>query len=315
VLKATVPLAVLGLAALVTGRMLAPAVTGVGAEGVVRALRVVGSLCSQWFVFAAMMTAIVAIMAASRSRLPIGVRIAALALGGFAVLPTMWALFQPMPDLSAALVAGSASLLALAAVPSTLRPPFARGPGLVVAFIALGGLLRLGAVALALRTTTYAGAARGLATGSFLVDAVAVAIALVWIASRNKKLTSPSTLAVLAVALLITRQALAGQAPDAHGLDLMAWRSASRLLSLPEPSVPLALRVFVSVLAPLTAVAALFARDTLAPLAAAVALALSARGAVEMPPCALMLMVAALGAALTASDPRALWRSLASSRS
>ncbi len=65
----------------------------------------------------------------------------------------------------------------------------------------------------------------------------------------------------------------------------------------------------------LAAVAALLARGAVAPLGAAVALALAARGAVEMPPCALMLLVGALAAARTARDERALWASLARSRS
>jgi hypothetical protein len=70
------------------------------------------------------------------------------------------------------------------------------------------------------------------------------------------------------------------------------------------------LQVFVGFLAPLTALAALFARDVLAPLGAAVALALAAHGAVEMPPCALMLVVAALGAGLTARDGHGMWAAL-----
>ena len=74
--------------------------------------------------------------------------------------------------------------------------------------------------------------------------------------------------------------------------------------------MPLALRVFVSFLAPLVAVAAIFTRGTLAPLGAAVALALAARGSVEMPPCALMLVIGALGLALAAHEGKGLWAAL-----
>jgi hypothetical protein len=277
-----------------------------------------------------MMIAIVSVLAASRSRLPLGLRMAALMLGGFAVLPTVWALHQAVPELSAALVAASASLLALLTVPTMLRVPFARAPGLVIGLVALGGLIRLGAVAIAyqagvIRFGNLVTLARGVAAASFLCDAVAVAVALAWVASQARRrsaagdpprsgLTSPITLVVLALGLFLTRQALAGQASDAHGVDLLCWRAAARLLSRPDAALPLGFRIFVSFLAPLAALAALSARGSVAPLGAAVALALAARGAVEMPPCALMLMVGALGAALTARDERALWAALSQSR-
>jgi hypothetical protein len=152
--------------------------------------------------------------------------------------------------------------------------------------------------------------ARGVSAAALLCDAAAIAVAMVWIASRGKRLTSPAGLAILVLALFVTRHALAGQAPDAHGLDLLCWRAAGRLMSRPDASLPLVLRIFVAVLAPLAAVGALFSRGALAPLGAGVAFALAARGAVEMPPCALMLMVGAIGVALTAHDGRTLWASL-----
>ena len=119
---------------------------------------------------------------------------------------------------------------------------------------------------------------------------------------------SPVTLAILAIALICSRQALAGQPYEASGINVLFWRSATHLRSVPDAGVPLGFRVFVSFLAPLVAVGALFVRDPLgAPFGAVVALALAARGAIEMPPCALMLILAALGAALTASSGRGLW--------
>ena len=325
VLRAATPLAILGLVALVMGRVIAPAVksVGVGMGWLVSLLGLVGALASQWFAFAAMMIAIVAVLAASRSRLSLGVRIAALSLGGFAVLPTIWAVQQPVPDLSAALVAASASLLALIAAPTILRAPFTRAPGLVIGLIAFGGVVRLAAIGGALQGTlprigSLLPFAPPRATGALLCDTAAIAVALVWIAAQKKKLTSPGTLAILALAMLLTNQALAGQSPDAHGFKLLCWRAASRLVTRPEASLPVAFQIFVGFLAPLTAAAALTARDGVislgVPLGAVVALALAAHGATEMPPCALMLMVSALAAAMAASDGRALWASLARSR-
>jgi hypothetical protein len=316
-LTLTAPLAALGLLALFTGRVLGPAVAGVGVGmgKLVFVLGLVGDVSSQVFAFAAMMAAVVTILAASRSRLPVVVRVGALTLGGFAVLPTVWALHQTVPDSSAALVAACASLLALLVAPVALGTPFTRAPAVVVGLVALGSLVRLVAVAVAfqgsaLHVANFGGLARGIAAGALLLDAAAVAAALVWISSLGKKLTSPGTLVILALALFLTRQALAGQSSDAQGLDLLCWRAAGRLLDRPEAALPLALRIFVAFLAPLAAVRALFARGALGPLGAGVALALASRGALEMPPCALMLIVGALAVALTARDGRALWASL-----
>ena len=323
VLELMTPLAALALVALFTGRVLAPALKGVsvGTGKLVYTVALTGDVSSQVFAFMGMMTAMVAVLAAARSRLPLGVRLVVLALGGFAVIPTVWALHQPVNDVSAALIAVSAGVLALVVVPSALRAPFARTPGVVIGLVALGGLVRLGAVGLAFQSGQprfgYLGAAaREVATAALLCDAAAVAVALLWVSQRSRaarpgKLTSPVTLVILAVALGCTRQALAGQPFDAPGIDVLFWRAATHLRSVPEAALPLGFRVFISFLAPLVAVGALVVKDPLgARLGAAVALALAARGAVEMPPCALMLIIAALGTALTASDGRSLWAAL-----
>jgi hypothetical protein len=310
VLRATVPLAALGVFALLTGRVLAPALKGVavGTGTLVHWLGKVGAVSSQVFAFVATMTTIVMIMTAARSRLPAYARFSGLLLGGFAVLPTIWALQQTIPELSAALVAGSAALLALLAASAAIASPFARGPALVVGLVALAGLVRLLAIGLG-----YGAAGLGvpaLAVVSFVCDGLALGVALAWIAARNRKLTSPWTALALLLALIATRQALAGQVPDPRPLDLFCWRSASYLLTAPFVPVPAALRIFVAFLAPLTAIAALLSREAIRPLAAAVALALASRAALEMPPCALMLIVGALATALTAHDRRAFWASL-----
>ena len=320
VLEAMRPLAAVGVLAMVLGRALAPALagSGVGMSGLIHGVGLAGAVASQIFALVAMMVAILAVLAASRSRLPLAVRVGALTLGGFAILPTVWALHQPVPDLSAALVGGSAALLALAATPSALRSPFARGPAIVVGLVALGGLVRLGAVALAIQAAVpgwsrLAPVANVAATAAFLSDTLALAVAVGWIAARSRRLSSPSSMVLLALALLCTRQALAGRADDLRPLDVMLWRAAARLTSRPDPALPIAFQVFVAFLGPIVAASALLARSTsgpLAPVGAAVALALCARGSVEMPPCALMLMVAAVGLALSAHEGRGVWAAI-----
>lgn len=311
--QAVYPLAVFAVVAVFVGRAFAPSSAGViaGVSKLVHVIGLTGAVVSQIFTFAAMMVAVLSIFAAARSRLPLPARLGAISLGGFAVLPTLWAVHQPVPELSAALLGASASLVALLSAPTARRAPFARSAAVVVTLVAMGGLLRLGAVALALRgAPQHAVLVRVLSTAGFLADTCAVAAAVGWIAAQSRKLTSPASFAVIGFALLATRAALNGAGDSLRPADVFFWRVAERLTTRPLPAVPLGFQIFVGFLAPLVAAWSLGSRGSLAPVAGAVALALCAHGAVEMPPSALMLIVAGLGLALTAHDGRSLWASL-----
>jgi hypothetical protein len=307
-------LAVLGLLAMLLGRTLGPSLAGVyvGADAIVQAVGTAGDVASQTFAFFAMLTAIVAVLAVARSGLPIAVRFSAVSLGGVGVLTTLWALHEPVPTPSACLVSGCASLVALLAAVSALRTPGARGAAAVVGLVALGAFVRLAGVALVLETepargSRIAAVAGGCATASFVVDALAAVTALGWVARaariaarRGPRLVSPWVLGPLVLAMFGARWALLGRSAEAPPVALLLWRCALHLLTLPDPSLSTELRVFLAFLGPLTAAAALLARGPAPAFGAAVALALLARGSVEMPPCALMLMIGALGLGLAA---------------
>lgn len=321
VIHALRPLAIFAVVAVLAGRALAPALAGagVGLGWLVLPVGRFGAIISQVFAFTAMMLTLLTVVVVARSRLPLAARLGAITLGGFAVLPTVWAVQHPVPELSAALVGGSAATLSLLASPTALRAPFARAAGLVIALVAVAGLLRLGAVGLAIKAAAQGGArlapyARAVATAAFLADVLAIASAIGWIGSRGKRLTSPASIAVLGIALVCTRQAMSGRAEGIHPLDIVLWQSAQRLATRPEPALPVAFQIFIAFLGPLVALWAIFARGAVAPIGAAIALALCAHGALEMPPSALMLMMAALGLALTAHGGRGLWAMIGGSR-
>jgi hypothetical protein len=317
-------LAALGLAAVILGRVIGPAFAGVfiGADGLVEGVGTAGDVASQAFAFFAMFTAIIAVLAVARSRLPLAVRFGAISLGGVGILTALWALHEPVPTQSAGLVSGCAAVVALLAAGSAMRAPFARGPAVVVGLVAVGALARLLGVGLALQADGARGArlveiAAGCATVAFVVDAVAVATAVAWVAGaagrdrgRAPRLVNGWTILPLAVAMIGARWALIGEGTDAQPIALLVWRAAVRLLTLPEPGVSTGLRVFFAFLAPLTAAAALLVRGPVPAFGAAVALALLARGSVEMPPCALMLVIGALGLALVSHEGRGLWAAL-----
>jgi hypothetical protein len=324
VLAALPLLAGLGLAALLLGRVLGPAIAGVfvGANGLVQGVGKTGDVASQVFAFAAMLAAVVTVLAVARSRLPLAVRFGAISLGGVGVLTTLWALHEPVPAASAGLVSACAAVVALLAAGSAIRAPFARAPAVVVGLVALGALVRLASVGLAIeadadRAPRLAGIAGGCATAAFAADGLAVAIAVAWVAGARRRagaegprLVNGWTIVPLGLAMIGAWYARIGQGAEPPPAALLVWRAALRLLTLPDPSVSTSLRVFFAFLAPLMAAAALLARGAVPALGAAVALALLARGSVEMPPCALMLMIGSLGLGLAAHEGRGLWAAL-----
>ncbi len=309
--------AAIALVTVLLGRVGAPAVkrAGLVLGGNIDRVERLGNVATQFFAVIAAAAAVGAILSAARSRQPIALRLAALTLGAFVLLPTAWALHEPVRDSSMALVGAGAAGCALVGAVTAFRVPFARHAAAIVGLVSLGGLVRLGAVFFALKALDKAGPvfatlARGTSTVALLLDMLALGVALSWIAARGKKLMSPATLVAVGVTLLATRQALLGQNEEARAVDLFFWRAADLLMMRPDAALPLGLRVFVAFLAPALAAAALASRDGVMAIGACVALALCARGAPEMPLSALMLVIAGLGLPLVASDARAVWGSL-----
>lgn len=328
------PFAMIALFAVVLGRAVGPAAAGIGV-GMNRLIAVVdyaGKITSQLFVMLATIFAVSEILVASRSRLPAAVRYGAPGLGGVVILVSLLAAprREILPASMVGLMAFCAAVLALLSAGSAIRTPFARVAALVVGLVGFAGAVRLLAVGLAYQAaepgwTRLAMAARGLATVGFALELGAVLVATAWLASRARKLTSPVTLLVLAIALLLTRQALRADLDDAGVGSLLLRRAAERLVTRPEPFFPPALSMFVAFLAPLAAGAALLVRGAPPPRAgseqpvgtgvapvppairAALALALLVRGAPEMPVNGLLLVIAALSVALAARDDRGVW--------
>jgi hypothetical protein len=305
--------------AVLFGRALSPSFKGVGTGlgRLIQAVDIAGVVLSYDFIFVAVPIAVVSGLTFLSSEGHRILRVATVVAGGFALVPTAWALHNPLSDLAAAALGIAASCFGLGAAWIAYRAPFARVPALVLGLVSAGSLFRTGGVALAITfcDTTAHGRASAVvtwaATVAFACDTLGIASAVAWIAACSKRVTSPTTIVVLFVALVLTRQALCGgRGDDGHVLNLLLWGASERLMSSPTGSAPLAFRVFIAFLAPLTAIALLMDQRTLPPFGAAVALALAGHGAVEMPPCAWMVILAALAMALVSNNPRAMWDAL-----
>jgi hypothetical protein len=325
VLRLAPPFAALAIVASLLGRAISPSMEGlaVGLGRLIGAVQLSGGVLSQVLAVAAIVLAMAEILVASRSRVPASVRLGSIGLGGAVVLGCFLASprRESLPDLLVVLMSVSAIVFVLLAGASALKPSFSRAAGLVLVLIGAGSLVRLVAVAIASRagtgTTWNVNAVAGaVATVGFLAGVVALAVAAAWIASRSRKLASPGTLIPLALALFLTQRALHADGDDAGAFSVLVHRAVERLLVRPLPLVPMGFQVFVALLAPLLAIAALVSRPArgasaaaLAPpaIGASIALALLMRDAADMPLGALALVIAALTAALAAHDERAVW--------
>jgi hypothetical protein len=317
ILRLVRPLAVLGVLALIFGRLLEPSWAGiaVGMGRLIRVMEVVGGALTQLFAMAATVLAMAQLLALIHSRATSLVRTLAIVAGGLAIIVSLFSAAMRVPGLSLGVVGVASTALALASAWDAYRSPFARRTALVLGLIGAAGAVRLASIGLAVLAASrasgpLASVARGVATGSFVLDALALFTAMAVLATNGKKVTSPLTTAALVLAFLATRQAMLGGADDTDTVSLLLRRAATRFLTRPEPFVPFQVQFFVGFLAVFAAVSALFGRGQLPALAAALALALVARGSPDMPLGALVLVLASMSVVLAARDDRGLWATI-----
>lgn len=311
------PLAAFAVIAMLLGRVIGPSVRGlaVGLGRTGDVLELAGAAMSQFFLIVATVGAMALGLSALRAGLPSIVRFGAVFATGLVVLVTLSASASRVPEASLVLVGGVACALALLAAWDTMRAPFARATAVMLGLLGLGALMRVVSVLIVMRegvaSAALARMARGVSTVGLLLDGAAMIVAVGVVSSRGKKLTSPATLVALAAALFATRQALAGTSVDAAAMSVLLSRAAKNLILRPEPLVSPVIATFVAFAAPALAVAALSTRTLTPALSGAIALLLVARGAPDVPLCALALVIASLATVLAARDHRGLWAALA----
>jgi hypothetical protein len=312
VLPLVLPIAVLGIAAMILGRAVGPSVLGiaVGWNRVSYWVQVAGAVLSQIFSMLAVVVAVALTLATARSKLPSRLRIAAVAASGMVILLSLPATITRLPSISSGLIGAAAAVLAILSAWEAQKSPLARAAAMILGLLGVSALLRVFHIVLLLFATSpaFAGIGRGLATASFALDAGATGLAIAWVASRNRKLLSLPALLALGTALVCLRFTMTAT-DDAGPAVVLLRRVADRLVSRPESYFPQPISIFMAFLTPLVAVAALFARSLVPALSGAIALALLSRGSPEMPLGAASLMIAALAVPLAGRDDRGIWRS------
>ncbi|MFO0756145.1 MAG: hypothetical protein U0359_06620 [Byssovorax sp.] len=328
------PIALLAWLAVLFGRALGPSIAGtwVGADRAIFLVQYTGSLASQLCGMAAIVLCLAELLMIKNSRLSMPARVAAMIAGGAVILGCFFASSRAeglaLP--ARAVVGVSASIAALIGAWSALRAPLSRAPGLVVGLTAVASLLRMGGALAAYiaadpRHGGLASTARGLGTVAALIGALALLVALGWLASRARGGQSPLTLAALIGALVLAREGVRSLRDEAAPATVLAGRALDHLVPKPVSSLPASIQLFIAALAVLLALAALVPQrvplregaDPSAPrarlptyLGATIALALLVRDTPEMPLGGVLLVVAGLGAALGAEDDRGLWAAI-----
>lgn len=308
------PVAVLAVVATVLGRALVPAMRGVvGGEGPwLDRLEVLSALASQ-LMLVTLATLLVAITFSvlRLTRLPLAYRLGATALAGVVLglaMPASVARLGPTFSSILALAAIAAAMLGTA---QALVAPHTRAAGVLLGLMAIGALTRQVAWGMAIAGgekafVRVAMAARGVATGALVIEGIAVGVAMLWLATRQRRIASIGTSVALMIALL---GSWIGERIDlvaASPWKLAFARAVNRLVSPPPPLlIGSPVRLFVATLAVSLAAAAVLTRRETPAIVGTLALVLLAGVDADIPLCALSLAVASLAAALAAHDPAA----------
>lgn len=335
-------LAALGVAALLLGRFLGPALPGtlVGMAGAVRAVEILGGALSQLFAIGAIVGLVIVLVTAITTNIPPWVRLLAIVVAGCSALIVVggasssdrmavtWLLIPVVVSKTSALLAAAAAGgFAIVAALASRAARIARMPAAILGIVgaaavakALTGIVLLqgsGPVVPASLVTF----GRATTTIAALLVALANILALVYIGrsapaesasegpANRASLWSPITIAVILLALLCARQAAAGNAADAGTLSVVLKRASDRFLIHPEPFLRTPIRLFLGFLTPLTAVGLLFARRVRT-LTAALCLVLVAADVTDAPLGSITLVLASLGVLLVARSGQVLWSAL-----
>jgi len=313
------PAAILGLIATLLGRGLGPSVLGSfpGSDRF-EFIPICGAVLTQ---ATSLLLAIWALFGTrallSRQRLPLPFRFAVSSLAGVVLGLSLPAALLPLPSFLGRILALATAALALLASARGIRVVATRALAIVAAMLAVSAVVRQ----LGWGMAVYAGehalvglsvASRWVGTAGLLMHAAATASALVWLATRRRRLFSPWTTAAMIASVIVTRYAELGQRATS-AFTYFLGRSATTLAGPIHPIGPTSLRVFLVTMSTLFALVAVCQRRQVAPLVGAFALVLLGGVDADMPLAALFTAAASLTMVLVGEDKRSLWDAMEAS--
>ena len=308
--------AVLGVAAVLFGRSLAPALRGAreGLDRIIGYADLWGGLASYLFAFIGLSSVIVELMLTFREkRFSVVYRVAATVLGLTVVSLVAPAFREPLPERANIMAALASGLVAMFASYEAMAVPRTRALGVLLVTAGTAALLHLAGTVLAWHAGEHAlyraaTLARMLATASVLFDTIALLTGFAWLTTRTSAVTVWGARVALFVACILAWGAARGGPHDGSPLwQVVTYRAVERLLAPPPPYVWIPYRYVLETCAPLLGIVALLARGQMPAVTGALALALIARPTTDVPLSALALTLAALSTPLAARDDRGMW--------
>jgi hypothetical protein len=307
------PIAVLGLVALVLGRVMAPALKGAfnGIDSFIWYADKLAGMTSQGLAFAVTALSIGALLLIARDpRVSLLVRALLVPQTVLVLFLGIWATRKALPNAGVVLVGLLASSAAMIGAIQGMFQPRTRAVSVVLAITGLAGLLHVASATVMLRSAGSPALAAAVSSLAVLVHGMALLIALVWLATRRRTILPPATMGALGASVLLTWAAARGANAAAANGWAFAWRAIETLLPSPTPSLPAAIAMFLGVLSPALAVAAIATRRQIPSVIGALTLTLLAGLLVDAPVQAMILTLASLSTVLASRDERGMWETL-----
>lgn len=309
------PIAIFAVVVVLLGRAFGPSLRGlaVGLGKLAERIELSGAILSQAFLILGTIASLGLVLSILRTPISGVVRFVVISGGGLVTLATLLSMATRMPEGTLLLSASLTCLLALAAAWSTWRIPFARASSIILGFIGIGAVMRIIAIVIAAQErTAIRHVARHVSTVGLVMDGLAMAVAVGFVSSTNRKrsLSSPTTFIALGAALIAMRLAIGGASEEAGMASVLFDRAARALALRPEPWGSSALVSFFAFSAPFLAIAVLVTPTLTPALSGAIALALLAHGAPDVPLCGLMLAMASVATILASRDHRGIWAAI-----
>jgi hypothetical protein len=305
--------AVLGWFAFVLGRGLSPALRGAreGLDQIIALSDKAGSFATYLFALTGLVVMIFQTLLTFReTKLTTVYRVMATVLGACVASVVARAFHDPLPERESFMGALASGLMAIMACREAIAVPRTRALGALLFFAGLAALTHLAASELAFNAVepNWVKLSRVVATGSVVLDSLAILIAFGWLATRPEK----STVWAARVAIFVACTLAWGMARGGPGMTGPLWqvvlhRALYPVITHPPAYVWAPLRYALEASAALLALVAVSAPRQMPAVSAAFALALLARPTTDVPLSALALALAALSAPLAAHDDRGMW--------
>lgn len=302
------------------GILVAPGVRGNGSDVAVLATDWLSGALAYFLLAALVALFLEATLELMKTReLPIVPRVVLLGGGAVVVAISGAALRDRVPPIFAILIGSVTAIVALAGTVCGARTPHTRAIAGVLFAFAIAALVRLAAWWVAVRAGETGNMAlfawgRGLASAGVMLEAAGQLVAVLWLSTRGRWSGQLGLTFALLAALVVTWGAAQGVHSGAAFWQSLAHSALAGAAGVQTPYRLAAFAIFLVASSLLLALVVASQPHQVAPVIAAMTLALISRGSFDAPLRALCAVVSAQWVAIASVDGRAMWRTLIDDR-